>query len=59
MVPLSRNLVGGVPLCEAGNVVLNLRIQALMKFEDNVCALEVTHLVHGFFESVDILVDRA
>jgi hypothetical protein len=59
IVPLLQNFARRMPLCEAGDVVLNLRIQALTKLEDNVGPLEVTGIVHNLLETVDILIDSA
>jgi hypothetical protein len=57
IIPLLWNFVRRVPLCEAGDMILNLHIQALTKLEDNVCALKVVGLVNDLPETIDILID--
>jgi hypothetical protein len=59
IIPLLGNFIRGASLCEAGDVVLNLRIEALMKFEDDVCTLEVVGLLYNLSETIDGLVDGA
>jgi hypothetical protein len=41
----------------AGKVVLDLVIESLMKFEDNMHALEVSHVIDDFAKLVDVLID--
>jgi hypothetical protein len=57
IIPLLGNFVRGASLCEAGDVVLNLCVEALTKFGDDVCTLEVAGLLHNLPETIDIPVN--
>jgi hypothetical protein len=58
-IPLLAGFVTRLPFSQAGDMVLDFRVQALMKLEDDVRSFEVMSFVHHLLETVDVLINSS